>query len=313
MKNLFNLLLLIPLLGTFLVAEGVVSGKVFYDYTRNLDDGSNAFNIKRGYLTFAKNPNENVFYQLTYDVGNNDVGSAYTAFLKVAMVKFKTSIANVTIGMQGMNMYKTMETTWGHRFISKGSMGTYRFSPSADLGIKVSRKFNKLFTSAMITNGGGYKKTEDDKYKKFSIHAVYGEPKLNKENGFNFGGSFSLEPYEVNDSNTENINVMSIFAGYSGLGFRGGLEFNTKKDENITEQIVSIYGTYKVLNKTSLLGRLDQVGLNTSNSEDGLQAVIVGLHHSLAKGVIIAPTIRIRKPDQGDTDYLFIMNFELKF
>ena len=313
MKNNLLLPTICFCFGVFLFSETSTSGKVFYDYTRNLDDGSNAFNIKRGYLTLANNLNETVSYKLTYDMGSNDAGSAHTAFLKVAMVKYKTSLADVTLGMQGMNMYKTMEDTWGHRFISKGSMGAYRFSPSADLGIGFARKFNQLSTSAMITNGGGYKRAEEDNHKKISFHAVYGQPRLNKEDGFNFGGSFSLEPYDVDDSETENINVMAIFAGYAGLGFRGGLELDTKKEGRLTGQIISMYGTYELSDKISVLGRLDQVDLNTSNSGDEVQAIIVGLHQSLGNGAIIAPTIRISKPKDDEPDNIFVLNFEFKF
>ena len=299
--------------GVFLFAQTNMSGKVFYDYTRNLDNGGNAFNVRRGYLTYVNNASEDISYKITYDMGNNGAGSEHTAFLKIAMVKYKTPLADVTLGMQAMNMYKTMENTWGHRFIEKGTMGTYRLSPSADLGVGLSRGFGKLFTSLMITNGGGYKRIEDDNHKKFSLHAVYGQSKLNKEDGFNLGGSYSLEPYDVEDSKTENINVVGIFGGYAGSGFRGGLEFDIKNDGDIRGQIISMYGTYEISNKISLLGRLDQVDLNTSNSGDGIQAIIVGLHHSLGKGAIIAPTIRISTPEDGKSENIFVLNFEFKF
>lgn len=297
----------------FLSAETNTSGKIFYDYTRNLDNGSNAFNIKRGYLTFINNTNKNIAYILTYDMGLNEAGSAHTAFLKEAMVKYTTLLGDVTIGMQVMNMYKTMENTWGHRFIKKGGMGVYRFSPSADLGVGLTKGFGHLSTSAMFTNGGGFKKAEEDSHKKLSFHAVYGQTKLNEENGFNFGSSLSLEPYDVDDTKTENINVMGIFVGYASFGFRGGLEFDTKKDGDIVDQIISLYGTYALSERLSFLARVDQVNLDTSNSGEANQEIIVGLHHSLGQGIIIAPTIRISKPENGESDNTFVLNFEFKF
>ena len=43
--------------GLFLFAETNTSGKIFFNYTKKLNgDGSNAFNIKRAYLTFVNNP-----------------------------------------------------------------------------------------------------------------------------------------------------------------------------------------------------------------------------------------------------------------
>ena len=122
-----------------LFANGSTEGKIFFNHTTEFDEGGiNAFNIKRAYLTFSNDVSSNVSYKITYDMGINNAGSAHTAFLKVARVKWKTNFGDVSIGMQGMNMFKTMENTWGHRFIQKMPMDTYGFSPSADLGIGIT-------------------------------------------------------------------------------------------------------------------------------------------------------------------------------
>ena len=173
MKKTIISLSFIYLLSTVLFAESETSGKVFFNHSTDLTEGGmNAFNIKRAYLTLANDISESVFYKVTYDMGSNDGGSAHTAFLKVAMVKLKTNFGDVSIGMQGMNMFKTMENTWGHRFIAKMPMDTYEYSASADLGIGLSQSFGPVSASALITNGGGYKKVESDSHKKLSIHAV---------------------------------------------------------------------------------------------------------------------------------------------
>ena len=269
--------------------------------------------MKRAYLTFANDVSETVSYKVTYDMGSNEGGSAHTAFLKVAMVKWNTSLGDVSIGMQGLNMFKIMENTWGHRFIQKMPMDTYGFSPSADLGIGLTRGFGAIATSALVTNGDGYKKAESDSHKKFSFHAVFGEPKLNKNDGFNAGASFSVEPYDIDSTTTANTNVMGIFAGYGGPGFRGGLEFDTKQQNDITSQIICVYGTYKISNKLSLLARLDQVEGNTSVKEDGIQAIIAGVHYGLEKGLTVAPTFRMTTLEGGETENAIVVNFQFQF
>ena len=297
-----------------LFAETNISGKVFYNYTTNLDkERNNAFNMKRAYLTFANDVSETVSYTVTYDMGSNNGGSAHTAFLKVAMIKWNTSLGNVSIGMQGLNMFKTMENTWGHRFIQKMPMDTYGFSPSADLGIGITHGFGAISTSALVTNGGGYKKAESDSHKKFSFHAVFGEPKLNKNDGFNIGTSFSIEPYDIDSVTTENTNVMGTFAGYGGLGFRGGLEFDTKQQNDITSQIICLYGTYKISDKLFLLARLDQVEGNTSVKENGIQVIIAGVHYGLEKGLTVAPTFRMTTMEGGETENAIVVNFQFQF
>ena len=314
MKKSIISLSFICFLSTALFAESNTSGKVFFNNTLGLGDGGdNAFNMKRAYLTYTNDVNESVSYKVTYDMGSNDGGSAHTAFLKIAMVKWKTGLGNVMIGMQGMNMFKTMENTWGHRFIDKMPMDTYMYSASADLGIGLGRSFGPVSTSVLITNGGGYKKAESDSHKKLSIHAVYGESKLNKKDGFNGGLSFSMEPYDKDSLTTENTNVTGIFAGYAGNGFRGGLEFDTKTQEDVSGQIFCIYATYTINDKLSILARLDQVDANTSKDSDGIQAIIAGVHYSAAKGLTIAPTVRLKVPDEGDSENSIVLNFQFDF
>jgi hypothetical protein len=274
--------------------------------------------MKRAYLTYSDDVSEDVSYKMTYDMGENDAGSAHTAFLKVAMMKWKTGLGNVTIGMQGMNMFKTMENTWGHRFIAKMPMDTYGYSASADLGVGITRSFGSVSTSALITNGGGYKKVESDSHKKISLHAVYGESKLNKKDGFNFGTSYSLEPSDVDSTSIENINVTGLFAGYAGKGFRCGFEFDNRWvfqenefDEN--SNIISVYGTYQLNDKLSILARLDQVDTDISSDGGGVQAIIAGVHYSAAKGLTIAPTVRVKTPEEGESENSIVLNFQFNF
>jgi len=314
MKKATTLLTFIYLLSTVAFSESGISGKVFFNHTTGLSEGGiNAFNMKRAYLTLANDVSESISYKVTYDMGSNDGGSAHTAFLKVAMVKWKTNLGNMMIGMQGMNMFKTMENTWGHRFIAKMPMDTYKYSASADLGIGLSRSFGPISTSALITNGSGYKKAESDSHKKLSIHAVYGESKLNKKDGINAGLSISTEPYDKDSLNIENTSVMGIFAGYAGNGFRGGFEFDTKTQDDVSGQIFSIYSTYKINDKLSILGRLDQVDENTSENNDDFSSIIAGVYYRAAKGLTIAPTFRSRIPKDGESENSIVLNFQFKF
>ena len=147
MKTLTILFNLFMYSSITLFADTNTNGKVFYNYLISLDEErNNAFNMKRAYLTFANDVSETISYTVTYDMGSNEGGSSHTAFLKVAMVKLKTNFGDMSIGMQGMNMFKTMENTWGHRFIQKMPMDTYTFSPSADLGIGLTRGFGAIYS-----------------------------------------------------------------------------------------------------------------------------------------------------------------------
>jgi len=314
MKKIVTYCSFYVLFSFLLFAEGKVSGKVFYNHTTILDtSGDNAFNMKRAYLTFANDVSKTVSYKVTYDMGNNDGGSAHTAFLKIAMVKWRSGLGDISIGMQGMNMFKTMENTWGHRFIQKMPMDTYGFSHSADLGMGITRKLGPVSTSALLMNGVGYKQLENDKHKKLSVHLVYGEPKLNKKNGFNIGSSFSYEPYDKDSITVNASNVVATFFGYAGHGFRGGFEFDTKQKDTTNSQIICVYGTYKMSEKFSVLARLDHVDINTSIEKEGEQTIIAGVQYNIDNGLVIAPTFRITTPEKGDANNSIVVNFQFMF
>ena len=332
MKTINTLMSLTLLLAGSLFASGQTSGKIFFDHTSDLsENGINAFNLKRAYLSYGNSVNENLSYKMTYDIGKNESGSAHTVFLKVAMLKWKTNLGNITMGMQGVNMFKTMEDTWGHRFIQTMPMDTYKFSASADIGLGLTKSFGSLSTSALITNGGGYKKIESDSHKKISLHAVYGESQLNKKEGFNLGASFSYEPYDQdiigdfdNDPNTtmpedstmisiENTGVLGLFGGYSGNKIRIGFEFDKKGTLGKNSQIISAYGTAVLSEKVSVLGRFDQYDENTDFSGGGEQYIVVGVLYKAEKGLNIAPTFRMKTPEGGDAENSIVVNFQFKF
>ena len=335
MKKTFTCFTFYILFSFLLFAEGRISGKVFYNYTTNLDtsgilNSANGFNMKRAYLTFKNDVNETMSYQVTYDMGNNNNGSAHTAFLKIASATWKTRYGDISIGMQGMNMFKTMENTWGYRFIQKMPMDTYGFSPSADLGIGLTRKIGSISTKALLTNGGGYKRNENDKYKKVSLHIVYGEPKLNKKDGFNIGSSLSIEPHNIQSRNKDERLVTGVFTGFSSSRFRVGAEFDTKQERNnissdagavVTSQIICAYGTYKISKNVSLLTRIDQINQNTSKilenlsrvNYDGTRVFIAGIQYIIDKSLIVAPTFRSTILKEGDTENKIVLNFQFVF
>ena len=103
-------------------------------------------------------------------------------------------------------------------------MDKHNFSSSADMGVGFSSKFKRLNYSILFTNGSGYKKEENDFFKKTSIQLVYGQKNLSKNDGFNLGVSFSHESYNVyieNPSSVDgSIDVISYFIGFARNRFK---------------------------------------------------------------------------------------------
>ena len=87
--------------------EGKPSMKIFsnFNYDMSADEDENAFKefeLKRAYLGYSYKIDENFSTKITFDVGNNESGSAYTAFLKIASLKWNASNnLSINVGMLG--------------------------------------------------------------------------------------------------------------------------------------------------------------------------------------------------------------------
>ena len=148
---------------------GKPSVKVFSNFNYNLstEEGETAFKefeIKRAYLGYSYKIDEQFSTKITFDVGNNESGSAYTAFLKIASLKWKNSDKlTINVGMVGTKNFKFMEKSWGRRYIEKSAQDKYKWANSADLGVTADYKISdNLAIDAQILNGEGYKKAQDD-------------------------------------------------------------------------------------------------------------------------------------------------------
>ena len=95
MKKTLLLLCGIALFLTNVTAQsGKPAVKIFsnFNYDISAEDSENAFKefeIKRAYLGYSHDINENFSTKITYDIGSNSGGSSYTAFLKIAALKWK--------------------------------------------------------------------------------------------------------------------------------------------------------------------------------------------------------------------------------
>ena len=314
-----KIVMLMFFLFSYLLAQGSISGVGFYNYSHDLtkdsanDDG---FTLNRVYFTYKNNVSDDLSVKFQTDVGEVGDDERLTAYLKKAQVDWKSPIGKLTFGMQGMNMFNITEKTWGFRFIEKSPMDKHKFSSSADMGVGYSGKVNDISYSILMTNGSGYKKQENDKFKKISFHGVYGQPKLVKADGYNVGLAYSMEPYE--DANEESFNktVMSFFGGFAGSGLRFGGEFDMHSDSDgdITKQIMAFYASYKLMDSIEGLVYFDMFDPDIDTKKDGETYIIAGLNFYPTKGLTITPNIRMTSFEDGsDSQKMFKMNFQFKF
>jgi len=315
-------LILILTLSTLVQAEdGKISGLVFYDFTSNFvedADISNEFGLKRVYFTFEKELSEGIVYKFQTDIDYSNAPK--NIYLKNAKVDWSTSAGKLIFGLQGLNVYNIQEKTWGYRFIEKSAMDKHKFASSADIGIGYSNKIaNNIHLHAIYSNGTGYKKVEDDSYKKLSVQALFGEKNLSKKDGFYFGGVFSFEPYdyEIDSVNVkkESKTVIGLFGGIAGSGIRIGGEFDQFNDQGSQKkkQILSAYANYKLSSNSQIFGRVDLYDPDTNAEKDADNYFIAGVIYSPGKGLIIAPNIKRVIPESGEGTTMYSVNFQFKF
>jgi len=322
MKKLLIISSILLLATTMMMAQGKVTGKTYFDFTYNPDGKpSSEFEIHRVYIGYQADLTDNISYKVTTDVGRFNTGKddRMSAYLKYAQIKWKTQFGALVFGLQSMNIFNVQEHNWGYRFVEKSPMDLYKWASSADLGIGYYNKFaGKLHFNAIVSNGGGYKKSEKDAYKKLSVQIFYGDSKIKKDGNFNVGALFTTESFDYTsgiDTTTKSTIVFGAFAIYQYAGFRVGAEFNTLTkggSSDVTKNIISAYANYAVNKQFDVFARVDSYEPNSDIANDGSTYIIGGFTYKPGKGLYIAPNIRYTNPQAGDATTLYKLNFQFK-
>tara|TARA_B110000093_G_scaffold179368_1_gene219420 strand:+ start:709 stop:1653 length:945 start_codon:yes stop_codon:yes gene_type:complete len=297
-----------------LIAQDI-KGEVFFDYTDSGDSSKvDEFALKRVYLTFSKSISDELSVTIQTDVDTNS--SPKNIYLKNAKVDWKTLDGNIVIGLQGMNMFKVQEGNWGKRYLDKTIMDRFKYSSAADMGIGYYHSKDKFHGSLLITNGAGYKKSENDSHKKLSLQFIYGNTNLSKSDGFNVGAVLSHEPYDRDGEvgipeepiGEHTKKVFGLFGGYAKNNLRVGVEWNQLEDSglldgNYDNNLTSVYCTYVLNPKQTLVVKHDMV----SGNKDANYAV-VAMEFAPTKGLVVAPNVR-----SNDGTTMLGVNFQFQF
>ena len=342
LKNLFLALLVIAASLNTVAQEttefkpsGKVSGKVFFNYHYDMTDGEDqesGFEIKRAYFGYDYNIAKGLKASITLDVGKNDGGSDYTAYLKKAQLEWKASSAvKVSLGMIGTVQFKDQESFWGYRYIMKSFNDQYGFGSSADVGIKANFKLSDAFSAdAFIINGEGYKNVQDEDGKQ-----KYGASLIYKHKGLIakvYADAASAK--EINDAGDEKdvtVSALATFVAYKFSDkFRFAAEYNKlingEKYSTVAEdkdlEGLSIYSTYTFNKKWEVFGRYDNLSSNKLEGEiekwnfsDNGDAITTGFQYAPAKGVKMAFNYRhfAYKDSSNDNESQVFVNLEFKF
>jgi len=297
--------------------EGKPFGKIFANFNYDVSEETpnqndyKEFEIKRAYLGYGYKIDDQFSAKITFDIGSNSSGSAYTAFLKIASLNWQaTDNISMNMGMIGTKNFKFMEKTWGRRYIEKSALDKYKWANSADAGISMEMKVSdNLSVDAQALNGEGYKNTQDE----LGLFR-YGAGLTYKMN------SIRLRLFRdmLGDQSNTTQNITTAAVAFSKGNIKLGAEANIMENaSNVSEQtknITSAYGSYMINDRITIFARMDNVSSeNDWNSEkDGVYS-IGGIERKMSEGVKLSINMQSWKGlnSLGSDETVFV-NLECK-
>ena len=300
--------------------EGKPSVKIYsnFNYDMSAKEGEDAFKefeVKRAYLGYSYNFNEKFSTKITFDVGSNEGGSEYTAFLKIASLNWQASEKlNIGFGMIGAKNFKFMEKAWGRRFIEKSAQDNYEWASAADAGVNAEYKLSSnISIDAQLLNGEGYKELQDSTNSKFRGGAGI---TLKVMPQLTLRAYYDISPRtQYTDSLYASENIITAAAVYSSKLFTIGAETNMMKNAenmlNKEHELMSVYGSLKISRNYTLFGRYD----DATNTDEAETFMIYGIEREMIKGVTVALNMQSTKKDivDAEAENTLFLNFEYKF
>lgn len=297
--------------------EGTPSVKIFsnFNYDMSAEEDENAFKefeIKRAYLGYSHKIDDKFSTKITFDVGSNSGGSTYTAFLKIASLRWAASDnLNINFGMVGTRNFKFMEGIWGKRYIDKSAQDKYNWASAADAGITADYKVSEnMSLDAQILNGEGYKKIQSSNgLFRGSLGITY------KIGNISLRAHHDISPRSTYNDSSASQTITSAAIAYSTDKMTIGAEQNLMKNiDNVIDseqEMMSLYCTYKMSDKYAVFGRYDDA--SQTNKEGSY--TIYGIERKMTKGVTIALNVQswTNAAEDSEVESTLFLNLEYKF
>jgi len=267
--------------------KGKAIVRVFANYNSNLGGNEQAgavdeMEIKRAYLGYKSTLNENYSIKLTMDVGNSS--GKYSTYLKIAELKYKKDNITAHIGMIATKQFKVQEGFWGYRYLLKSFQDEYKYNGSADLGLSVDYKINKIISvDAIVQNGEGYKHVD-----------ATGTYRGGLGTTINFKPITFRLYYDISSKPDVQRQNISTFIGYKfKKSFRIAGEYNYQLNNAFVEDHnmfgFSVYTTYIINKKFEVFARYDKSQSNIiedANASPNMDAQAWNVNKDEGSGII---------------------------
>lgn len=326
-KTVLTLALALVSLGVF--AQGNPHAKIFsnFNYDLSAEEGTQAFKefeIKRAYLGYSHQMSDEFSAKVTFDVGSNDAGSAYTAMLKIASLSWNAcDNLNLNVGMVGTKNFKFMEKAWGKRYVYKSFQDENKWANSADLGATFDYSISdNLSVDGQILNGEGYKKTQgDNALMRGGVGMMYSMDKIKVRLSRDMMPRSSYTDVDA----TQNINTLALV--YASGNLTVGGEYNMRENSgntvDNTSTAMSVYGTMK-MGDYAFFARYDDASSENAegerwNIENEGSLMIFGVERKMSDAVKASINVQnwtdatLEGEEEAEAQSTLYLNLEYKF
>ena len=298
--------------------EGTPSVKIFsnFNYDISSEEGENTFKefeIKRSYLGYSYKIDDKFSTKIIFDVGNNSSGSTYTAFLKIASLKWHHSDKlSINFGMVGTKNFKFMEKSWGRRYIEKSAQDRYKWASAADAGITADYKISdNISLDAQVLNGEGYKNIQSSNgLFRGGLGLTY-----SVSNNLKLRLHQDMSPRSSYDDVSATQTITTAAISYSTKNITIGVETdmmrNTNNVKDSEQDMISVYGAYKMTEKYTIFARYDDA---TETNQEKSYA-IYGIERKMTRGVTVALNMQssTAAAEGSESIETLFLNLEYKF
>lgn len=227
-------------------------------------------------------------------------GSKYTAFLKMAEIKYSpTSFIDLRIGQLLNTQYlTTQDKFWGYRYIYFTYQEVHRYGNPADFGAQVDIKYgDKFLNQVSVTNGDGPFKSQDENGKFLYSNNIEVYP----VKGLILKLYTDYSPKSDTAVLAKDKYAFSAFAGYKTDKFRFAVEYNKVINygyrENTDYYGFSTFGSFTINPKISVLLRYDYINRSATLNLKKAHLIIAGLQYQPIKNLLCSVNVRNLNPN----------------
>lgn len=240
-------------------------------------------------------------------------GSRYTAFLKMAEIKYSPlPFLDLRVGQLLNTQYLTVQDKfWGYRYVYFTYQEVHRYGNPADFGVQVDLKWgDKLLNQTSVTNGEGPFRHQDESGKFLFSNNIQWYP---------FSGAIvklyvDYAPTSDTVSNAKDRYAISAFAGWRSERYRFALEYNRVANyafrSNSNYWGWSTFFSYTVLPRVDMFARYDYINRSAILNVSKGHLLIFGIQYRPVDKLYCSVNVRSLNPDAKR--YLYL-NFGLKF